>query len=59
MTSLYRSISAINIKNRCEKGTIIKGKIARHIVEKTVYNVIFKEIIDPATNTVLIFLETY
>jgi uncharacterized protein (DUF342 family) len=59
LTALSKSTSTINIKNRCEKGTIIKGKIAKHVVEKTVYNVIFKEIIDPGTNRVFISLETY
>ncbi|MDM8538218.1 FapA family protein [Desulfobacterales bacterium HSG17] len=58
LTSLSESTSTINIKNRCEKGTIIKGKIARHVVEKTIYNVIFKEIIDPATNIVFISIGT-
>ena len=58
LESLSKSTSTINIKNRCEKGTIIKGKIARHVVEETVYNVIFREIIDPATNSVFISIET-
>jgi hypothetical protein len=58
ITTLSRSNSVINIKNKCEKGTIIKGKIARHVVDKTVYNVIVREIIDPATNIVSISIET-
>ncbi len=57
--SLPESRSVINIKNKCEKGTIIKGTIAQHVIEKTVYNVIFKEIIDPITNAATISIETY
>lgn len=55
--SLSRSSAAIKIKNKCEKGTIIKGKIARLVVEKTIYNITFKEVIDPQTNTVSIIIE--
>jgi len=52
------SRSAIKIKNKCEKGTIIKGKIAQLIVEETLYNVTFKEVIDRITNTASISIET-
>ncbi len=58
LTFPFKSTSTINIKNKCEQGTIIKGKIAIHVVEKTVYTVIFKETIDPATDTVFITFET-
>lgn len=57
--SLSRSMSVIKIKNKCEKGTIIKGKIARLVIEKTLYNVKFKEVMDPKTNTVSITIEMY
>jgi len=58
VNSLSRSMSAIKIKNQCEKGTIIKGKIARLVVEKTLYNITFKEVMSPKTNTVSITTET-
>jgi Flagellar Assembly Protein A N-terminal region len=48
---------AIKIKNKCEKGTIIKGKIARLVVEKTLYNVSFKEVM--GTHGVSISIEPY
>ncbi len=57
--SLSRSTSEIKIKNMCEKGTIIKGRIARLVVEKTLYNVNFKEVLDPKTKTVSIIIGTY
>ena len=58
INSLPRSGAVIKIKNKCEKGTIIKGKIARLVVEKTVHNITFKEVIDPQTKTVSIIVET-
>ncbi|MBU1341846.1 MAG: FapA family protein, partial [Proteobacteria bacterium] len=59
VNSLSPSTSAIKIKNKCEKGTIIKGVFAQLVVEKTLYNVEFKEVIDPTTNTGSIVIETY
>lgn len=59
LTSLLQSKSTIKIKNKCEKGTIIKGKIAQLVVEKTLYNATFKEVVDRRTNRVSIRLETY
>jgi uncharacterized protein (DUF342 family) len=50
--------AAIKIRNKCEKGTVIKGIIARHDVEKTIYNVRFKEVMDPKTHRVSITIET-
>ncbi|MFH2093889.1 MAG: flagellar assembly protein A [Pseudomonadota bacterium] len=58
LNSLSQSTSAIKIKNKCEKGTIIKGKVAWLVVEKTVYNIIFKEVFDPQTRTASIAIET-
>ncbi len=55
--SLSRSASSITIKNQCEKGTVIKGKIASLVMEKTLYNIQLKEIPDPKTNTVSIVIE--
>lgn len=49
---------SVRIKRRCEKGTIIKGRIARRVVEKTIYNVRFKEVMDPKTHTASIVIET-
>lgn len=49
---------SVRIKRRCEKGTIIKGRIARRVVEKTIYNVRFKEVVDPKTHTASIVIET-
>ena len=37
----------------------IKGKIAQFVVKKTLYNVKFKEVMDPKTKTVSIAIETY
>jgi hypothetical protein len=56
-TSLPQS-GSVRIKNRCEAGTLIKGRIARCVVEKTIYNVRFKEVMDPMTHTALIVIET-
>ncbi|MCP3943841.1 MAG: DUF342 domain-containing protein [Desulfobacteraceae bacterium] len=53
-----QSGAVIKIKNKCEKGTIIKGKIARFVVEKTMYNVKFKEVMSPITKVVSIIIET-
>ncbi len=49
--------TSIKIKNKCEKGTVIKGIISRHEVEKTVYNVRFKEVMDPKNHRVSITIE--
>lgn len=59
LTSLLQSKSTVKIKNKCEKGTIIKGKIAQLVVEKTLYNATFKEVVDRRSNKVSIRLETY
>lgn len=59
MNFLSQSRSAIKIKNACEKGTIIKGIIARLVVEKTIYNVKFKEILDPKTNAASILIDNF
>lgn len=59
VNSLTQSRAAVKIKNKCEMGTIIKGKIARLVLEKTLYNVKFKEIVNPKTKTVSIAIETY
>ena len=58
LTSLIQSRSAIKIKNKCEKGTIIKGKIAQLVVKNTLYNVTFKEVLDRRTHQVSIKIET-
>jgi hypothetical protein len=55
--SIPHAKTEIRIKNKCEKGTIIKGKIAEHIVEKTVYNVQIKEKIHPKTKHAFIHIE--
>jgi uncharacterized protein (DUF342 family) len=51
--------STVMIKNKCEEGTIIKGRIAQLIIEKNLYNVKFKEVMEPGTNTAVITIETY
>jgi len=57
--TLPRSRAAVvRITNKCEKGTIIKGKIAEFIVKETLYNVEFKEMMSPTTNIVSIIIET-
>ena len=56
---LSQSTSAIKIQNTCEKGTIIKGIIAQLLVEKTIYNVKFKEILDPKTNAASILVDNF
>lgn len=40
---------SIRIRNRIEKGTIIKGRVAKLVLEEDLYDVEFKEIIDPVT----------
>lgn len=56
---LSQSTSVIKIKNTCEKGTIIKEIIAQLLVEKTIYNVKFKEILDPKTNAASILVDNF
>ena len=51
-------LPVIRIKNRCEKGTVIQGILARYIVPETVYNVRFREIVDPGTLKTAITLES-
>lgn len=58
LNSLSQSKVAIRVKNKCEKGTIIKGKIARLVVETTLYNVTFREVVNPITRTVSIVIDT-
>jgi uncharacterized protein (DUF342 family) len=55
--TFWPQFGSVRIKNRCEKGTIIKGRIARRVVEKTIYNVRFKEVMDPKTHTASIVIE--
>ncbi len=57
-SSLSKSTSAIKIRNKCEQGTIIKGKIAQMVIQQTLHNVTFKEIFDPKTKNVSIAIET-
>ncbi len=59
ITFLSQSTAAVKIKNQCEKGTVIKGIIARMIVPETVYHVKFEEILNPGTQTPSIVIETY
>ncbi len=59
INSLAQSKAVIKIKNKCEKGTIVKGKIAQLVLEKSVYNVKFKEVMNPKTEIVSIIIETY
>lgn len=46
VSGLSRSTALIQIRNTCEKGTVIKGRIARYVVPETVYQVGFREILD-------------
>lgn len=57
LSSIGKSSAYITIRNQCEKGTLIKGKMAVLQVDKTMYNVTFKEIIDPQTNEPVIQIE--
>ena len=50
-------LPVIRIKNRCEKGTVIQGILARHVVPETVYNVRFREVIRPGTFQTSIILD--
>lgn len=47
----------IRVKNKCEKGTVIQGILARHVLDKTVYNVRFRESVDPGTLKAAIVIE--
>ncbi|MBU0973248.1 MAG: FapA family protein [Proteobacteria bacterium] len=57
--ALFLSKAEIRIKNKCEAGTIIKGKLARLVVENTLYNVKFREVPVPKTNRASISIERY
>lgn len=46
LKTLARSASFIKIKNKCEKGTIIKGKIAKLVLDRTLYKISFQEVIN-------------
>ena len=59
LPSIPRSTAAVKIKNKCEKGTVIKGRAARMTVPKTVYHVKFKEVVTPGTRTAAIVIEAY
>jgi hypothetical protein len=48
---------AIRVKNKCEKGTVIQGILARLTLEETVYNVRFRETLDPGTRKATILIE--
>jgi uncharacterized protein (DUF342 family) len=56
--TMSNSPSTIKIKNKCEQGTIIKGKVAQRILEKTLYHVTFKEVVDPKDQSVAIVIDT-
>ncbi len=56
--SLSQTGIKVSVKNKCEKGTIIRGRIAKLIVEETIYHSTFKEKIDPKTNSVSIEIQT-
>lgn len=51
---INKSGAAVQIKNKCEKGTVIKGRVAGFIMETTVYRVQFREVYDPASGDVSI-----
>ncbi len=48
----------IKVRNKCERGTIIKGIIARLVLEKTLYNVTFREEMNPRTRVPSIAIDT-
>lgn len=54
LSSFSKEQPEIFIRNKCEKGIVIRGRIANRVVEKNMYNVRFKEIMDMKTNTVSI-----
>lgn len=47
----------IRIKNRCEKGTIVRGKASAYQVQETIYNVKFREILDPRSRQPMMVIE--
>lgn len=49
--SMKEEPSEIRVRNKCEKGTVIMGKVSRFVVENSLYNVSFKEILNPKNNT--------
>ncbi|MBU1195972.1 MAG: DUF342 domain-containing protein [Proteobacteria bacterium] len=59
LKSVSKATATVKIKNQCEKGTIIKGRIARLVLEKSIYKVEFKEVTDPRTGTVSIVINAY
>lgn len=58
VNSLHRSGAVIKVRNKCERGTIIKGIIARLVVGKTLYNVTFREVMNPKTRALSIAIDT-
>jgi len=58
VNSLHRSEAVIKVRNKCERGTIIKGIIARLVVEKTLYNVTFTEVMNPKTRAPSIAIDS-
>lgn len=54
MKTIAHSKAEIFVKGKCEKGTIIKGKVAQIVLESTIYNTTFKEGIDPRTRKAVI-----
>lgn len=48
----------IQVKNKCAKGTVIRGRYAQLILETTQYQVSFKEIVDPDAGTAEIVIDT-
>lgn len=59
VNDISRSGAVAKIKNKCEKGTVIKGKIASLVVEKSIYNVQFKEVLDIKNNRAFIMIDQY
>ena len=57
VNSLHRG-AVIKVRHKCERGTIIKGIIARLVVEETLYNVTFREVMNPKTRVLSIAIAT-
>lgn len=59
VNSLSRSKASVQIRNMCQKGTVVKGRASHLVLEKTVYHVRFKEKVDPKTQSAYIETEAY
>ncbi len=57
--ALSPSSPEIAIRNTCDKGTVIRGRVSKLVLDQTMYNVRFKEVVNPRTGTPYITVLSY